>query len=108
MGPTVDSATCSGIGGGVVSRPNAWAVLFSLSVPVSMPNCTNAVLQDLANASRKDTVAAGPHWAPPKFSSVAVLSGKLVRAAEVSWVSGVAPACRAAAVVMTLNVEPGG
>jgi hypothetical protein len=37
-----------------------------------------------------------------------VLSGNGIRDAAVSWVFTVAPACRAAAVVITLNVEPGG
>ncbi len=73
-----------------------------------MPSSTNAVLHDLANASRSEAVGPGPHDAPPKFSSVAVLSGSGIRGAAVSWVSGVLPACSAAAVVITLNVEPGG
>ena len=108
IGPTVDSATCIGIGAGLSSRPNACAVDFSASAPVSMPSWTNAVLHDLANASRSEAVGPPPHGVPPKFSSVAVLSGSGIRAAEVSWLSGVAPVCSAAAVVMTLNVDPGG
>ena len=47
---TVDSATCSGINGGVVSNPNDCAVDRSASRPVSRPSWTNAVLQDFANA----------------------------------------------------------
>ena len=73
-----------------------------------MPSWTNAVLQDLANASRSVAVGPPPQALPPKFSSVAVLSGSGIRGAAVSWVSAVAPACSAAAVVITLNVEPGG
>ena len=49
-----------------------------------------------------------PQAAPPKFASVAVLSGNAIWAAAVSWVFSVAPDCSAAAVVMTLNVDPGG
>jgi hypothetical protein len=37
-----------------------------------------------------------------------VLSGNSIRGAAVTVVLGVAPACSAAAVVMTLNVDPGG
>ena len=73
-----------------------------------MPSWTKAVLQDFANASRNDAVGPPPHDVPPKFSSVAVLSGNGIRGAAVSWVFSVAPACSAAAVVMTLKVEPGG
>lgn len=65
IGPMVDSATCSGIGSGEVSRPNACAVLRSAAAPVSMPNWTNAVLHDLANATLSDTVGSAPHVVPP-------------------------------------------
>ena len=65
IGPTVDSATCSGIGSGTASRPNDCAVLRSASVPVSRPNWTNAVLHDRANASRSETVSALMQGAPP-------------------------------------------
>ena len=108
IGPTVDSATCSGIGGGTVPRPNACAVDFNASAPVSMPSSTNAVLHDLANASRSEAVGPPPHGVPPKFSSVAVLSGSGISGRAVSAMSGVAPVCSAAAVVITLNVDPGG
>src|SRR5262249_5080109 len=66
------------------------------------------VLHECANASCSEAVGPLPHGVPPKFSRVAVLSGSGIRAADGSWVSGVAPACRAAAVVITLNVDPGG
>ena len=91
-----------------MSRPNASAVLRSASVPVLMPNSTKAVLQDCANASCSEAVAAVAARAPPKFSSVAVLSGNGICDAAVSWSSSVAPVCKAAAVVITLNVDPGG
>ena len=73
-----------------------------------MPSSTKAVLQERANASRRVAVGPPPQAEPPKFSSVAVLSGNAIRGAAVSCVFGVAPACSAAAVVITLNVEPGG
>ncbi|CKR63826.1 Uncharacterised protein [Mycobacterium tuberculosis] len=65
IGPTVDSATCSGVGRGGLSRPNARAMLRRASAPVRMPSWTNAVLHDLTNASRSDTVGSSPHGAPP-------------------------------------------
>lgn len=67
-----------------------------------------AVLHERANASRSDTVAPPPQRWPPKFSRVAVLPGSGICGAGVSWVSGLTPACRAAAVSISLNVEPGG
>ena len=73
-----------------------------------MPSWTNAVLHDFAKASRSEAVGPPPHGVPPKFSNVAVLSGNGIRAAAGSWTSGVAPFCSAAAVVITLNVDPGG
>jgi len=65
IGPTVDSATCSGIDGGGVSRPNCRAMVRIASAPLCRPSSTKAVLQDLANASRRDTVAPPPQAAPP-------------------------------------------
>ena len=57
--------TCSGIGAGAPSRPNASAVLRSASAPVLMPSSTNAVLHDFANAVRNVAVGSLPHDEPP-------------------------------------------
>src|SRR6516225_9495605 len=65
IGPVVDSATCSGVGSGTLSRPYDRAVLRRASAPVSRPNWTNAVLHECANASRNDTVSALAQGAPP-------------------------------------------
>ena len=65
IGPTVDSATSSGIGSGVLSKPNAWAVLRSASAPTRMPSSTKAVLHERAKASRSDAVGPLPHGVPP-------------------------------------------
>jgi hypothetical protein len=53
-------------------------------------------------------VSPPPQGRPPKFSRVLVLFGSGIADCAVSWVSGLAPACSAAAVVSTLNVDPGG
>ena len=65
IGPTVDSATSSGIGAGGLSNPNACAVLRRASAPTRMPSSTKAVLQDRAKASRSDAVGPLPHGVPP-------------------------------------------
>ena len=65
IGPTVDSATCSGMAAGGASKPKACAALLSLSAPVSMPSSTNAVLQDRAKASRREAVGPPPQADPP-------------------------------------------
>ena len=63
--PTVDSATCSGIGAGALSKPNASAVLRRASPPRRIPSSTKAVLQDRSKASRSGAVGALPHGVPP-------------------------------------------
>ena len=64
IGPTIDSATSSGMGAGGASNPNAAAVLRSASAPIRIPSWTNAVLQDRSNASRSGAVGAVPHGVP--------------------------------------------
>ena len=65
IAPTVDSATCSGIGAGGASKPNASAVLRNASPPSRIPSWTNAVLQDRSKASRSGAVGALPQVLPP-------------------------------------------
>ncbi len=108
IGPTVDSATCSGIGGGLVSRPNACA---RTSVRRRRCRCrarrmrcctTSRTLPAARRSGRRRTAC--------RRSSPAL---RCCPATEFeprpcSWVSRCAPVCSAAAVVITLNVDPGG
>src|SRR4051812_50090116 len=74
-----------------------------------MPRLPKAVLQEIRSASAKLTWLFGPHGCRSSLGSTAVDCGRSSTAGAGSCVSAwYLPVERAAAVSMSLNVEPGG
>src|SRR3954454_14014662 len=100
--------TVSGICNG---RPNpnfsAWSA--SAFDPSDMPRLANAVLHEIRSASARLTWLFGPHGCRSSLGSTAVDCGRSSTPGADSWESAwYLPVESAAAVSMSLNVEPGG
>ncbi len=88
-------------------NPNFSACACRASAPRFRPSCANAVLHETRRASAS-VIGSLPHPSPPKLLMVAVVCGRS-SASGAGRVESVVycPLSRAAAAVISLNVDPG-
>src|SRR3954449_7207715 len=90
-------------------KPKAPACFSRAEAPSRSPKAPNAVLQETVSAWVSVICPAPPHVSPWKFCSLCVVCGSASWLGAGSCDCGLKrPLLNAAAVVMTLNVEPGG
>ncbi len=101
--------TCArGKSGTVELKPNASACARRAASPRSMPSLANAVLQEIVRAWMSVSVSPSPQRSPAKFGRTVRLCGSGSASGAAMRSSSWWPAVRAAAAVISLNVEPGG
>src|SRR5262245_20428871 len=98
---TIDGSRSDG--GGSVLTPKRCTPVASSSLR-SRPTCPNVVLHD----SMKPSSSVPPHTSPPKFCSVAVVSGSCSSDLNGKCLLTSTLSCSAVEAVTVLNVEPGG
>ena len=109
MSPSVEGATVIGIGG----RRRADAERLGLRADLVFAELggqlgEGGVARAGQRVAQRGRRARCRTAVPAKFSRCVAVSCSVISDAAVSWLSGVKPACSAAAVSINLNVEPGG